>query len=283
MAKTAVAKTTENQFPAALLGHLDEYAGKGVSTDAADNLVPLVYVLQAQSPQCLKRGDNYIEGAEAGFIWLRNADNPVINGEDGLLFQPCAFWKDVVEWIPRGENGGGGGYVQAHKYQAGEDLEHLAKRLGAKQVQDPKKPERYSWIMENGHELIETRYHAGYAIREDGTALAYVIPLSGSGHTFSREWMFKIGQKRLPSGKAAASWSNIYKLTTRFRTNADGDWFMLAVDNGHWVTTAEELDRGLALYQAFETGAKTADAPIVEQSEEPVAKAAQAKKDGKVI
>ncbi len=55
-----------------------EEKAKSVSKDQSDNLVPLIYLLQANSPQCLKGHEKHIPGAEAGSIWLRNDPEPLI-------------------------------------------------------------------------------------------------------------------------------------------------------------------------------------------------------------
>lgn len=253
--------------PSALAKMMEQDAGKGTSQAAEDNMVPLVYILQDQSPQVLKRNPAYIEGAETGCIWLRNAPDPIVVGSEGMDFQPCFFEKDVVEWRDRDS---GGGFIARHPFQAGEDIDKLATRLGAEKKVDPKNPQRFIYIVKGtDHELIETRYHVGHVIRGD-QLLPFVIPLSSSGHSFSREWMFKMNAKRTGSGKPAASFAFVYRLTTRLRKNASGEWFVFTADDGRDVmayTGDEEkatslLLAGRALHEAFASGAKQADAPV---------------------
>src|SRR3954465_1560369 len=57
---------------------MEEDAGEGVSTLASDNVVPLIYLLQALSPQCVRQSPGYVtpgvggeKGAVAGNIWFR--------------------------------------------------------------------------------------------------------------------------------------------------------------------------------------------------------------------
>lgn len=100
--------------PAHLKNKIKQDAGKGISGSADDSLVPLIVVLQAQSPQAIKQKPEFIRGAEAGVIWMKNAPHPIIKGEEGILFQPCHFYKNVGEWIPRNKDGSGGGYVGVH-------------------------------------------------------------------------------------------------------------------------------------------------------------------------
>ncbi len=243
--KKAVVTHEAGGPPAHLAGRMEADAGKGVSTKQEDNLVPLIYVLQSNSPQCSKRSPDYIEGAEAGDIWMRGSEPPIIKGEDGFIFQPCFFSKDWVEWIPRDA---GGGYVGRHKDCPEE----------AVATPDPANPNRIRFIMPNGHELIETRYHVGYAFFADGRAVPYVIPFSSSGHTVSRAWMFLINAKQV-NGSTAFSGACRYRLTTKHRSNMHGDWFMFDVADAGWVEDLGMYERGIALHSAFSEGSKVVE------------------------
>lgn len=244
MAKTASTEVTTavNTLPPHLLNLVSDDAGKGISTAQEDNLVPLIYILQALSPQVNKRNPSHIEGAEAGSIWLRNSSSPIVDGEKGILFQPCYFTKDWVEWVPRDA---GGGYVARHR-----EFPSTAKK-----VADAKNPNKVKIIMPNGNELIETRYHIGFAITEAGP-LPYVIPMVSSGHTVSRQWMFLMNAKH-HNGKKLPSWACLYRLKTKERSNAAGTWFTWDVADGGWVSSPDDYARGKTLYEAFCSGQKT--------------------------
>ncbi len=262
-------KPPENEFnppaptgpaglPAELAGAMAADAGRGVSTAQEDNLVPLIYVLQTNSPQVNKRDERYIEGAEPGDIWLRNATHPIVRGDEGFLFQPCYFTKDWVEWVPRDS---GGGFVGRH-----DDVP-----TDAKKTADPKNPNKVRFERPNGNEVKETRNHMGYAVTPDG-ALAYAIPLTSSGHTVSREWMGLMNRQRIPgSGEKPASWAVYYKLRTKMRHNKDGDWFVLVAENAGlggepmWVPSLADYERGKALHEAFASGAKKVEAPAEDE------------------
>jgi hypothetical protein len=266
--------TMKGGVPANLASMFEADAGKGTSQAAEDNMVPLIYILQDQSPQVLKRNPAYIEGAETGCIWLRNAPSPIVKGEEGIDFQPCFFEKDVVEWRDRDS---GGGFIARHPFGPGEDIEKLAARLGAEKRVDEKNPNRFDYILPNsGHELIETRYHVGHVIRS-GHLLPFVIPLSSSGHSFSREWMFKQNAKRTELGNTMASFACVYRLTTRLRKNASGEWFVFTADDGMDVMdyTGDEqkaiqlLTAGRSLFEAFDSGIKQADTPLSQAAAGP--------------
>lgn len=240
---TSMATLPPSGVPAFMADRIAQDAGKGVSTDQADNLIPLIYVLQALSPQCNKRAPEWVEGAEPGALYLRSSANPIVSGEEGLLFQPCAFSKDWVEWVPRDN---GGGFVGRYKDCPAE----------AQRMEDPKNPAKVKFVLPNGNEVIETRYHIGYALPPGGNPVPYVIPMASSGHTVSRQWMFMMSNKAMGSG-IAPSWACLYRLKTKERVNKKGDrWFAIDVHDAGWVQSEAEYERGAKLHASVAAGEK---------------------------
>lgn len=229
--------------PAFMADKAKSDVGKGTSQSQDDNLVPLIYVLQAQSPQVQTRNPEYIDGAVAGDIWLRNAAEPIVKGEEGFLFQPCFFSKDWVEWKPNR-----GGYAGRHDTRPADAVERP----------DPQDPERKLWMRPNGNIVQETRYHIGFVIDEKtGAAFPFVIPFKGSGHTVSRQWMFMMNGKSIPGVEGPApSWSCYYRLKTKFKSNTKGEFFVLDPEDAGWVETEADYQRGQKLYEGFATGAQ---------------------------
>lgn len=238
--------------------------GKGVSTDQADNLVPLIYVLQANSPQVSRhKPEVYVQGAEPGDIWLKGAPSPIVKGgpdEAGLLFQPCWFGKCVNEWIPRNADGSGGGFIARHATMPADAQEVL---IPGDKPGD--KPRRKMMNQDRSHEYMETREHAGFAITEAGP-IPYIIALSSTGHQTSREWMPLMNRKVTPGGIKAPSWAALYRITSRLRVRGNQNWFMLQVADAGPKGTAMWVDlegyqRGKTLYEAFASGTKQAAEP----------------------
>ena len=236
--------TAMDMVPDFLKDKIDQDAGRGSSTDAADNIVPLIYVLQANSPQVNRRNPAYIEGAEPGDIWLRNAPRPIIKGDKGIVFQQSYFNKDWVEWVLRDE---GGGFVARYDECP----------PNAKDQPDPTNPDRMRKMLPNGHEVRETRYHIGIVYSDDMMPMPYVIPLSSSGHTVSKNWMGMITSKKNAAGIPIASFTSLYKLTTKLRKNNRGqEWFTLNVVDLGFVNSIEQYNLGAALATSFEEGEK---------------------------
>lgn len=264
MAKSDVALKEEAPLPVAaaaggppayLTTRMEADAGKGVSTAAEDNLVPLIYILQSNSPQVIPRNPEQIEGANAGDIWLRNGIVPIVDGLKGFWFQPCHFYKCVNEWIPRDD---GGGFV----------AQHATMPSDAEERPDPKDEKILRMYNPEGHEYVETRIHGGHVILDSGVMLPYVISLKGSGHSFSRSWMFQQGSRQF-GGKNTPAFASAYNLRTKARKNVKGEWFTFEVVPGEqgvrWVSEGE-YQRGLDLFNAIESGAKRAEAPMADNS-----------------
>ena len=140
-------------------------------------------------------------------------------------------------------------------------------RLGARQVADPNDPSKKIWRTADGkNDLIDTRYHFGHVVGEDGSLSAAVISFSSTGHGSSREWMtlmnnFKI---KTPDGRlvVAPSWSKKYLVGSKPRANKKGDFFVAVVHD----LGAEGLLRdpalraaGKEMNAAFKTGGVRAD------------------------
>jgi hypothetical protein len=222
--------------------------GRGLSSSAEDNLVPLIYILQALSPAVNKRKPEYIEGAEPGAIWLRNSASPIVIGETGILVQPCYFSKDWVEWVPRDS---GGGFVGRHPSLPAD----------CKKIVDEKNPNKVKYIRKNKNEVIETRYHVVRVFTDFGV-FPYVIPMAGSGHTVSKAWMFTMNSVQLPGGGKADCFAKLYRLKTKERTNASGTWFTWDIESLGWVSSQEDYEAGKALFEAFSSGEKAIEAEV---------------------
>ena len=239
-------------------------AGRGVSTAAEDNIIPLIYILQAQSPQALKQKPEFIKGAVAGMLWPRGTKTLIDGEETGMPFIPVAFKKVWNEWgAERGD-----GFFGQHPYDATDENKG---RPESTWIEDPKKPGKGKWEMENGHILVETRVHAGLGLI-DGNWTGCVVSMSGSNHTASRAWMGLMKGKKIPgSDDRAPSFAYVYNLKTIARSNDDGDWYGWQVEDGMGdgeVTFLPKIENGIALYKTarqlasdFETGVKVADAP----------------------
>ncbi len=243
MAKSELAVVSNNTAlaDADLDALFNEYAGAGTSSAAEHNTIPLVYVLQSNSPQVNKRGDSYVEGAEPGDLWLKNAPNPIIKGTEGVLFQPVDFNFCHVEWKPSR-----GGYVASHRERP---MDTVQRQL------DPN-DDRLTWVRANGNEIVETCYVYGLVNME----MPYVIPLSNSGFRVARDWNTQ-AKARKYNGKTLPLFAQKYRIKTVFRSNDRGEWFTLGFDAVEGMPDKNQILAGLEFYKSISAGDKKAESP----------------------
>lgn len=240
-----VATTGQSPVPASMLEKMKTDAGKGVSRAAEDRIIPLIVVLQANSPQVKPRDPKYLAGAAAGDIWMKNsAKREVIKGDDGFEFQPCYFQKVWIEWRPNR-----GGFVAVHKDCPPDAVEE--------DIQKDDGSTGKAWVRENGNHVVETRQHFGFADDQP-----YVVPFSSTGHTVSRTWMDLMNQFVVPGTRdVAPSFSRKYRFTTVDRSNAKGQsWSVFRIVDLGWVSD-DEYERGRMLHDSMSRGEKQAAAP----------------------
>jgi hypothetical protein len=253
-----------SQTPATLsedeLTFLQEHKGEGISTAAEDNFVPLVYVLQTGSRQVIQ-GPAHIEGAIAGSFLMRNAPQPIVDGDSGFVFQPCYFYKDFAEWIPRER---GGGLVGMHRELPG----------GVEEIKDPRNPNKIKWRTSAGNEILERRNHLGFVVQDNGSTLAYAIPFTSTGHSVSRNWM-TVMQNRTINGMLPPSYAFLYRFRTRQRSNAQGNWYVSDIQpelmnpnlTPSGMCNPVLRDKGKAFFEACKAGDKLA--AEMEERDEP--------------
>jgi hypothetical protein len=208
-------------------------AGDGLSHDPADQLLPLVVVLQQNSPQCNKRLPEHIDGAEAGRFWFRNDVIPIRDEFDCIRCGSEHVW---LEWGPMRGSGLFGRYLQKP--------DNLVQRKSEENG-------RLEWIRpDNKHVIQETR--EAYLLI-DGKP--YVLSFHGSGHTIARQWESRLHQTLHPETKREMpAYSQVYHLSTFADSNSKGDWFSVKVDFSGFVQSREEYDRAKEFAQVIKRG-----------------------------
>lgn len=249
--------------PEFLGSYAEQDAGIGVSKAAEDNLVPTMYLLQALNPQVDRRNSAYVEGAEAGDIWFRNAPPglELLRGEVGTILQPCYFYQDVVEREPTKD--GKGVFVRRWGVRRAKEV------TGAKPGHDRETGEAdpNAWFTADGqHDLVEYRNHV-VLLHAGGRLLPYLMPLKSTGHTFSRGWMSKYNDKLIQSGPKKGepypSFACLYRITTEQQERNGNRWFNFKAQDHDWCSEDLYL-AGRRLSEQFKTGEKKGEEPVDE-------------------
>lgn len=197
----------------------EQDAGKGVSTDMADNVVPLLKVLQPLSPQVLKqKTQDYIKGAEAGMIWPRG-EKQVWDGDEGIRIVPCHYERVWMEWGPAR----GGGLKGRHA----KGTDDTPRELGAELKKDDQGNDR--WVLPNGNILQDNRQHVVLVLDKYNEPTPFVLPMAGSNIGTSRNWHPVMNKKKTKKGNKAASYRYVYLLTSVPRENEKGAWHQMAI------------------------------------------------------
>lgn len=238
-------KANQNVVPEDLLDLTEQDAGLGVSFKQEDQLLPLIYILQSNSPATDKRGDAYIEGAEPGHFWMRNSIIPIRDGVVGIEVIPCEMMRTWIEWLPNRQ-----GFVTRHDAPPSDMVERI--------VKDDSGREKMILVRSsNGNIIQDTRE---FFLLADGHP--FDLPCTGTKHTFARQWQTMFHQFLHPkTGGVMPACSRRYRLTTVPMSNAIGKWFGLKFQDLGYIPRAE-YEVAAHFAKAVKRGEKKAEAPI---------------------
>jgi hypothetical protein len=209
-------------LPAELYQKTAEDAGKGLSSKAEDQMLPLIYLLQTNSPQLDKHNSHYFEGAEAGDFFLKGALDPLHSGETGLEVINCGMATVWMEWRP-----GRQGYVDRH-FKEPIDVENRMVQQDGQQ-----KPAQVR--RSNSNVIVETRE---LYLLVGGRP--YILPCYGTRHTFAKEWQTYFHQFRHPqTGTLMPAFARKYLLLPRPASNPLGRWYGIKFEDLGWVSMDE--------------------------------------------
>lgn len=209
----AVAMTNE-QLPA-VADDLD-FAADGQSTaqmfTQADLKLPFIRLLQDLSPEVDKKKPDYIQGAESG-MWMNSLTKKLYDGENGILFIPFAYIRDITEWKPNR-----GGLVKSH----GTDESLFAKTQRNDKGED---------VLPNGHTLLLSLMYYGLVIDTDEQVTEpAVIALSKTAAKHGRAWntAMNTARHKLPNGQVItpATFFYVYQLKAAVESKDQNSWYV---------------------------------------------------------
>jgi hypothetical protein len=194
----------------------------GISFEREDQDLSRIYLLQTNSPQCDKRGSNYVEGAEPGHFYLRNALNPIHDGEAGITAIFCHRIRVCSEWKPMRQ-----GLVGYHAERPADVESRMLPQDGQQR-----------------RTLVRTG--SGNVIREDVELYLItegrpcVLTCYSTRLAFARQLNTHFLEFKHPqTGAVLPSFARKYRLTTKLMNNALGQWFGLKFTDLGWVSAAE--------------------------------------------
>jgi hypothetical protein len=216
----AMIPTTAAQLPTDLLAATAQAPGLGVSDDPQDQIIPLITVLQTNSPQCDERGSDYVADAKPGRFWFRNDLVPIREAFDCI---PCDMLTVWIEWGPTR----GTGLIARHGQQP-DDVETRAPQEG--------EGGKSKLVRRGTGNMIQQSRE--FFVLVDGKP--YVLPFHGTGHTTARQWQTHFHQLRHPTtGAILPAFAHRYHLATVTKQNRFGRWFAVKFTDLGTVSLAE--------------------------------------------
>jgi hypothetical protein len=243
MAKT-IAKT-EDHLPATE-DYADQFAGQETFTDREHSITPRITILQGLSPQLKKTNPAYIEGAQPGMIFLSSYANPLIQGEEGIVFQPCML---QTPWEVR---------TDKDKVGVANYVELVDEPPATWTSKRELKGNYIYYETPEGHIAKQIHQHIGL-LHIDDQCVPYAIQFHGTGMFISRQWNGLIGSRRTDSGQPAARFTYTYRLKVKTQANAQGEWGQWAVPSPHGKATLEQMKMAAEVVKAFREGTTTVE------------------------
>lgn len=185
----------------------EEMSGAGFdAVRPSDIIIPRIMIAQALSPQCVKSKPEYIEGCSPGDII-----DPSIGKkyEAPLLFIPCFYRKEYLEWAPRNSNKG---LVKIHS-----DASILSHSI--------RKPEDSRAYLPNGNYIAETAEFFGLNV-SDGLRKSFV-PMTSTQLKKARQWLTLASSERAGPKRQTILplFHRVYQLSSVAESNEVGNWY----------------------------------------------------------
>jgi len=187
-----------------------EYAGEGFENVGAGDLkIPIISVLQTNSPQCDHRTG--VPDAKPGDFYV-DVTQTLIPGEEGFEFIICDVRHVFVEWKPRES---GGGLVDV--YPMGSEMFMWAasnNKIGEKLFNPRAK----------GNQLVET-YYIHLLMMQNGEPLGeFLLPLASTKIDAYRRLMTQVSLF-LRARQSIPRYAFKFKAATEFRENPKGKFY----------------------------------------------------------
>lgn len=244
--------------------------------DANDQIVPFLSLLQDNSPQRKKKHEKYVEGAEEGMIF-NSATGELYGADTGVTIVPVYVQKVTVEWEPRDEDGGGGGFVGRTPGWNHPDI--------VQQAAQGVPPNKYRSAA--GNVLKQTYYLWCVICNEDGSFDYAIMSFESTKIAAFKDFNSKRAKATIQNADGTKTpvpaWRMLLNVGTRFQRGKKGDFYnyVLRFQNAQdgsvnevaWkpAILAEDDPRAVAarnFYASIQSGAVVADTGVKDEEYE---------------
>lgn len=254
----AVAKASSAGLPAELMDELSQDGEDFQESMTKDDMsIPFLSILQSLSPQCTRGEAEYIKGAEPSNLYDTVTQRlfPTRDDEDNAIpaaikIMPIEYKRSFIEWVPRNK---GGGIVQEYTVEEGLSIITMRDDMNRDIIQQG------SPFGTAGNQLVDTHTHFVFVIQEDGSYEPMIMALSSTQLKPSKDLNNMVSKHRLPNGSKATRFFGVYSITTQFKSNEKGSWYIWKFEKVDDVAANNEL---LPMYReakSFAEGVKAGE------------------------
>lgn len=207
----------------AILGDLEQDAGAGFDgMTPEDYALPFLRLLTSTSPEV-----GEVDGALPGMV-LNSVTGELYDGKKGIAVVPCAYLRQYIEWMPRGQGSG----APVHIYPSTSDI----------LSQTHKEPGDNKDYLDNGNYIENTANYYVMVIGESGFPEPALITMKSTQLKKSRKWNSMMQSVKM-SGKngmfVPPIYSQVYRLSTVAESNDKGKWYGWEIERTGPVGSAD--------------------------------------------
>lgn len=220
VAKEKTKAVVKKKTTALVIPTIDLFADADVGFEnigMEDTRIPMLSILQSNSPQCKRSNGKFIKGAEEGNMYNSVTEN-LYDGDKGIEIIVASYDRVYIEWIPRNPDGSGGGFVGAHT----KDSEVVLTATKTEKCRDG--------VLDNGNELANTMQFYVLLKKAEGGVTRMLVPMSSTQLTPGKTLVAKLQDLVETDPKSGKSYTpplfySIYKLKTVVQTKGENSWY----------------------------------------------------------
>ncbi|WP_353247132.1 hypothetical protein [Limnohabitans sp.] len=237
MAKTEIAAQSASSA-LAIMSDLEQDAGAGFDgMTQEDYALPFLRLLTSTSPEV-----GEVDGALPGMM-LNSVTGELFDGKKGIAVVPCAYVRQYIEWMPRGQGSG----APVHIYPATSDI----------LSQTHKEPGDNKDYLDNGNYIENTANYYVMVISDAGVPEPALITMKSTQLKKSRKWNSMMQSVKVQGKNGMFTppmYSQVYKLTTVAESNDKGKWYGWEVERTGAVESADIYNAAKAFAQSVGSG-----------------------------
>lgn len=201
-------------------------AGLGMEDIGSDEIkIPLLRVLQANSPQCDESDGKHIIGAKPGMI-LNTSTGEIYDGKVGLVMIPCEREHKYIEYRPRMVNGGG--FIGAREPDDALIRDLIAKQGKFGKLSNGVTDRDGQGNALNGTEIQQTFSLYAILVAANGTEFRALVPFASTQIPIYQGFVGRMDGIKYegPNGKVRPpAWAHRWRLITTPQSNKKGKFF----------------------------------------------------------